>query len=71
MLIKKSLFEKDGDLKSKCFLFKIENGNIYFTDYRTNGYELQLKQGDCIVAILILRPKEMVEFKKLFTEAQK
>ena len=73
-IIKDPFGNEDTRLPTKL-LYEIENigtGNsfIHFTNYRINGYELYLKQGDRIVATLIMREKEIKEFKKLFEKAR-
>jgi len=73
-IIKEPFSNEDKRLPPKL-LYVMENmgtGNsfIHFTNYRTNGYELHLKQGDRKVATLIMREKEMEEFKKLFEKVR-
>ena len=55
-------------------MYEVENdgyksGYIHFTNYRTNGDEVHLKQGDRIVATLIMKQKELVQFKELYKKA--
>ena len=46
-----------------------KSGYIYFTNYKINGDEIHLKQGDRIVATLIMKQKELVQFKELYKKA--
>ena len=70
MKITKYPFGNDEELPLKL-MYEVENdgsksGHIYFTNYRTNGYEVYLKQGDMIAATLIMKQKELAQFKELF-----
>ena len=70
MKITKYPFGNDEELPLKL-MYEVENdgrksGHIYFTNYRTNGYEVYLKQGDIVVATLIMKQKELAQFKELF-----
>jgi len=71
MKITKYPFGNDDKELPFKLMYEVENdghksGHIYFTNYRTNGYEIYLKQGDMIVATLIMKQKELAQFKELF-----
>ena len=71
MKITKYPFGNDDEELPLKLMYEVENdgrksGHIYFTNYRTNGYEVYLKQGDMIVATLIMKQKELAQFKELF-----
>ena len=69
-IIKYPFVDDDSGLPLKL-MYEVENdghksGHIHFTNYRTNGYEVHLKQGDIVVATLIMKQKELAQFKELY-----
>jgi len=69
--LKLSQFENSDSHLPPKIIFKTDVGSFFFTNYQQNGYEIILKQGDREIGIVIMRDKEMKEFKKQFEKLQK
>ena len=69
--LKLSQFENFDNRLPPQIIFKTDVGSFFFTNYQQNGYEIILKQGDRKIGVIIMRDKEMKEFKAEFEKLTK